>query len=324
MKYVSLGRSGLKVSAICLGGNSWGAEGHRAWAPFSEAESRPFLKRALDLGVNFFDSADMYSAGRSEEVLGKCLLEYVSRDQVVISTKFGWTVGKGPNDVGIGRKHLRHSVDSQLKRLGTEYIDVYQIHRLDGVTPLEETMDALTELVKAGKILYVGASNMVAWRFAQMIALCDHKGYARPVVLQNLYNLLQREDEIDMIPFCKEAGIGLTPFSPLARGVLAGARQSERAGKDKQPAQQDLFRDCDKAVVAKLAEIAASRNVKPTQIALAWCLSNSAMVAPIVGATKLDYIDDAAAAVEIKLTVEEISALESPYKYRAPPLGRLS
>jgi aryl-alcohol dehydrogenase (NADP+) len=323
MKYVSLGKSGLKVSAICLGGNSWGAEGKRAWAPFGEAESRKFIKRALDLGINFFDSADMYSAGRSEEILGKSLLEYAARDQFVVSTKFGWTVGKGPNDGGVGRKHLRHSIDAQLKRLGTDYIDIYTIHRLDDVTPLEETLDALTGLVQAGKILYIGASNMPAWRMAQILALADTKGYARPIALQNLYNLLQREDEVDMVPLCREAGVGLTPFSPLARGVLAGARHSDRAEKDKQPAQQDLFRDCDKAIVAKVAEIAAARNVKPTQIALAWCLANPAMAAPIVGATKVEYIDDAVAAVDISLTNEEISAMEAPYRFRAHPLGRM-
>jgi aryl-alcohol dehydrogenase (NADP+) len=317
MKYVTLGRSGLKVSAICLGGNSWGAEGRRAWAPFGEAESRPFFKRALDVGVNFFDTADAYNAGASESILGQCLLGYAPRDQVVISTKFGLKMGKGPNDAGIGRKHLRHAVDAQLKRLGTDYIDVYQIHRLDAVTPLEEVMDALTALVQAGKVLYIGGSTMPAWRFAQMIALAEHKGYARPVAMQNLYNLLQREEEREMIPLCLEAGVGLIPYSPLARGVLAGPRKTERAREDKQATQNDLFRDSDKAIVGKLVEIAASRNVKPTQIALAWCLAKPVMASPIIGATKLDYLDDAAAATDITLTSEEIAALEAPYQWRA-------
>jgi 1-deoxyxylulose-5-phosphate synthase len=310
MKYVTLGRSGIKVSAICLGGNSWGAEGRRAWAPFGEAESRPFFKRALDAGFNFFDTADAYNLGASETIVGKCLLGYAKREDVVISTKFGLPMGKG-------RKHLRHAVDAQLKRLGTDYIDVYQIHRLDAVTPLEEVMDALTALVQEGKVLYIGGSTMPAYRFAQMIALAEHKGYARPVAMQNLYNLLQREEEREMIPLCLEAGVGLIPYSPMARGVLAGPRKTERAREDKQATQNDLFRDSDKAIVKKLVEIAASRNVKPTQIALAWCLAKPVMASPIIGATELGYLDDAAAATDITLTGEEIAALEAPYQWRA-------
>jgi 1-deoxyxylulose-5-phosphate synthase len=316
MKYVTLGKSGLKVSAICLGGNSWGAEGRRSWAPFGEAESRPFFKRALDIGINFFDTADAYNLGASETIMGKCLLGYAKREDVVISTKFGLKMGDGPNEVGIGRKHLRHAVDDQLKRLGTDYIDLYQIHRLDGVTPLEEAMDALTELVRAGKVLYVGGSTMPAYRFAQMIALAEHKGYARPVAMQNLYNLLQREEEREMIPLCREAGVGLIPYSPLARGVLAGPRKTARAREDKQASQNDLFRDSDNAIVEKLVEIAAARQAKPTQIALAWCLAKPVMSAPIIGATQLSYLDDAAAATAITLTGEEIATLEAPYQWR--------
>ncbi|GAB4189754.1 MAG: aldo/keto reductase [Thalassobaculales bacterium] len=320
MKYVTLGRSGLKVSAVCLGGNSWGAAGRRAWAPFGEAESRPFFRRALDVGITFFDTADAYNLGESERILGKCLLEYAPRDQVVISTKVGLKMGDGPNDIGLGRKHLRHAVDAQLKRLGTDYIDVYQVHRLDGVTPLEETMDALSELVKAGKLLYIGGSSMPAWRFAQMIALSEAKGYARPVAMQNLYNLLQREEEREMIPLCLEAGVGLIPYSPLARGVLAGARTTERAQKDQIAAKGDLDRDCDRAIVARLGEIAAARGVKPTQVALAWCLAKPVMTAPIIGATQLHYLDEAAAASEMVLTAEEIASLETPYQFRPQPV----
>ncbi len=317
MKFVPLGRSGLKVSAICLGGNSWGAAGRRAWAPFGEAESRPFFKRALDVGINFFDTADAYNLGASETIIGKCLLGYAKRADVVISTKFGLKMGEGPNDVGVGRKHLRHAVDDQLKRLGTDYIDLYQIHRLDGVTPLEETMDALTDLVRVGKVLYVGGSTMPAYRFAQIIALAEHKGYARPVAMQNLYNLLQREEEREMIPLCLEAGIGLIPYSPLARGVLAGPRKTERAREDKQAVQNDLFRDSDKAIVKRLIKIAAARKTKPIQVALAWCLAKPVISAPIIGATKLTYLDEAAAATDITLTGEEIVALEAPYQWRA-------
>lgn len=327
MKYVNLGRSGLKVSAICIGGNSWGAKGRRAWAAFGEEESRPFFRRALDRGITFFDTADAYNQGESETIVGKALLGYAKREDVVISTKAGLKMGDGPNDIGLGRKHLISAVDDSLRRLATDYIDVFQVHRLDGSTPIEETMQTLDGLVRAGKIRYIGGSTMPAYKFAQMIMLADLKGYARPIAMQNLYNMLQREDELEMNQLCLEEGVGLIPYSPLARGVLAGNRsgvgegETERAREDKLVARTNLFRGSDRKVVGRLVKIAERRGVKPTQIALAWLLSKPVMAAPIIGATKLDYIDDAVDAVGLVLSDKEIERLENPYEYRPTDIG---
>lgn len=324
MKYTALGRSGLMVSRICLGGNSWGAAGRRQWAAFGIEESRPFFKRALDCGINFFDTADVYNAGESEEIVGQCLVGYVRREDIVISTKGGLKMGEAPNDTGVGRKHLTAAVDASLKRLRTDYIDVYQLHRLDGVTPLEETMQTLADLVRAGKIRYVGGSTMPAWRFAQMIMLADWKGYPRPVAMQNLYNLIQREEEREMNALCLAEGVGLIPYSPLARGFLA-ANRSKAGGGETERARKDTivkpgtYRDCDFAIADRLAAIAKSRGAKPTQVALAWMLSKPVMAAPIIGATQLHYLDEAAAAVDIALTAEEIASLEAPYEWRPAP-----
>ncbi|MBL8839451.1 MAG: aldo/keto reductase [Alphaproteobacteria bacterium] len=324
MKYTALGRSGLMVSRICLGGNSWGAAGRRQWAAFGIEESRPFFKRALDCGINFFDTADVYNAGESEEIVGQCLVGYVRREDIVISTKGGLKMGEAPNDTGVGRKHLTAAVDASLKRLRTDYIDVYQLHRLDGVTPLEETMQTLADLVRAGKIRYVGGSTMPAWRFAQMIMLADWKGYPRPVAMQNLYNLIQREEEREMNALCLAEGVGLIPYSPLARGFLAanrskaGGGETERARKDS-IVKPGTYRDCDFAIADRLAAIAKARGAKPTQVALAWMLSKPVMAAPIIGATQLHYLDEAAAAVDIALTAEEIASLEAPYEWRPAP-----
>jgi aryl-alcohol dehydrogenase (NADP+) len=324
MKYGTLGRTGLKVSRICLGGNSWGAAGRRAWAPFGKEESRPFFRRALDLGINFFDTADAYNAGESETIIGECLLGYARRDDVVISTKVGLKMGDGPNEIGLGRKHLMASIDAQLKRLRTDHVDVYQVHRLDGVTPLAETMQALDDMVRAGKVRYVGGSSMPAWRFAQMIALAEAHGWARPVAMQNLYNLIQREEEREMIPLCLEAGVGLIPYSPLARGFLA-ANRARGGGGDTERAQKDAlarnvdYRDGDWMIADTLTRIAAARGVKPVQVALAWLLAKPVMAAPIIGATKIEQLDDAAAATEVALTAEEVAALEKPYAPRPSP-----
>jgi aryl-alcohol dehydrogenase (NADP+) len=322
MQYVSLGRSGLMVSRICIGGNSWGAAGRRAWAAFGEAESRPFFKRALDQGINFFDTADTYNQGESERILGKCLLEYATRDEVVISTKAGMAMGDDPNNQGVGRKHLMASIDAALQRLGTDHIDLFQVHRLDAVTPIEEVMETLTNAVRAGKVRYIGGSTMPAYKFAEMLTLADAKGYARPIAMQNLYSLLQREEELEMNRLCAEAGVGLIPYSPLARGVLAGNRDAkgegatERARKDSRAQADDLFRPSDRRVVEQVVKIAARRGVEPTQVALAWCLAQPAMAAPIIGVTKPEYIDDAAAAVDLALTTTEIERLEKPYQFR--------
>jgi len=324
MKYVPLGRSGLMVSRICVGGNSWGAAGRRTWAAFGLEESRPFFKRALDLGINFFDTADAYNAGESEKIIGECLDGQVPREEIVISTKVGLKMGDKPNDVGLGRKHMFAALDQQLKRLRTDYIDVYQVHRLDPVTPLEEVMATLTEMVRAGKVRYVGGSTMPAYKFAQMMMLADWKGYAKPIAMQNLYNMIQREEEREMIPVCLEGGAGLIPYSPLARGFLSGTRvrggggTTERAQKDDH-AMTKTYRDSDYAIAERVGAIAKARGISSSQVALAWLLSKPVMAAPIIGATRLEYLDDAAKAVEVSLTGEEIKSLEAPYEWRVPP-----
>jgi len=325
MKYAPLGRSGLMVSRVCLGGNSWGAKGRRAWAGFDSGDSAPFFKRALDRGFNFFDTADAYNLGASETIMGETLMTYAPREEIVLSTKVGLKMSDKPNDIGLGRKHVLASVDAQLKRLKTDYIDVYQVHRLDGVTPIEEFMETLGILVKSGRVRYVGASTMPAFRLAQMIAVAERYGYAKPVAMQNLYNLVQREEERDMNVLCLEAGLGLIPYSPLARGFLAGNRvrggggETERAKNDA-GAKPDTWRDCDWAIVDALKKIAAARGCTPTQAALLWLWSKPVMAAPIIGATKLEQLDDAAAASDMPaLTAAEIAALEAPYQWRPHP-----
>ncbi|MGQ0676264.1 MAG: aldo/keto reductase [Rhodospirillales bacterium] len=324
MKYAPLGRSGLMVSRIGLGGNSWGAKGRRAWAPFGLAESRPFFKRALDLGVNFFDTADAYNAGESEAIMGECLVSQVERDAVVISTKVGLKMGDGPNDAGLGRKHVLAALDAQLKRLRTDHIDLYQVHRLDNATPMEEILETLTLAVRQGKVRYIGGSTMPAWKFARMAALAAAGGYARPVAMQNLYNLIQREEECEMIPACLDAGAGLIPYSPLARGFLSGTRlkagggATERAKKDDRVAP-GTYRDCDFAVVERARAIAQRRGVSCTQVSLAWLLSKPVMAAPIVGVTRLEQLDDAARATDLLLDAAELKSLEEPYQWRVPP-----
>jgi len=323
MRYVNLGRSGLKVSAVCLGGNSWGAAGRRAWAPFGEAESRPFFKRALDLGINFFDTADAYNLGESETIMGNCLVGYAKREDLVIATKVGLPMGKLPNDSGVGRKHLMASVDASLRRLRTDYIDLYIIHRLDGATPLDETMAALTDMVRAGKVRYIGGSTMPAYKFAQILMLADWKGHARPISMQNLYNAVQREEERDMNPLCLEQGVGLTPYSPLARGFLAanrareGGGDTERAREDAQAKKMGLYRPADFAVAERLAKLAKARGIKPTQAALAWLYSQPVMASPVIGATQIYYLDDAAGAVDLTLTPDELKVVNEPHEMRA-------
>lgn len=326
MKYAPLGRSGLMVSRICLGGNSWGAAGRRKWAAFGLEESKPFFRRALDLGINFFDTADAYNLGDSETIMGATLMGYAKREDIVISTKFGLKMGEGPNQSGIGRKHLIAGLDAQLARLRTDYIDVYQIHRLDGVTPLEEVMATLTDCVRAGKVRYVGGSTMPAYKFAQLLMLADWHGYARPIAMQNLYNLVQREEEREMNALCVEQGVGLIPYSPLARGFLAANRAREGGGtteraKNDAVIKPGQWRDSDFAIAARVAEIATAHGVKPTQVALAWLLSKPVMAAPIIGATQLHYLDEAAAAADVTLTADEIKSLEAPYEWRANPGG---
>lgn len=326
MKYGPLGRSGLMVSRLCLGGNSWGAKGRRGWGAFDVEESRPFFKKALDLGINFFDTADSYNLGRSEEIIGETLMKLVPRDDLVISTKTGIRMGDKPNEIGVGRKHLMSAVDAQLKRLRTDYIDVYQVHRLDPHTPLEEVMYSLDQIVRSGKVRYIGGSTMPAFKFAQMLMLADWKGYARPICMQNLYNLIQREEEPEMNRLCHEQGVGLIPYSPLARGFLAANRAREGGGatersKNDQVVKPGTYRDCDWQIAEQLRKIAAARGATPAQIAFAWLLSKPYMAAPIMGATSLDQLESAAKATDIMLTGDEIAALEKPYEPRVSPVA---
>ena len=324
MKYGPLGRSGLIVSKICLGGNSWGAKGRRGWGKFDENEAPAYFKRALSVGITFFDTADNYNFGRSEEIMGATLMKLARREEIVLSTKVGIRQSEVANDVGTGRKHLMASIDAQLKRLQTDYIDIYQIHRLDPYTPMEETMYSLDQIVRSGKVRYIGGSTMPAYKFAQMIMIADWKGYARPIAMQNLYNMVQREEEREMNRLCEEQGVGLIPYSPLARGFLAanrsrdGGGETERSKNDAQ-VKAGTYRDCDWEIAARLKKIAAAKGCTPAQVALAWMLSKSYMAAPIIGATGLDQLDSAAKATEIALSSEEVKTLEEPYEYRVSP-----
>jgi 1-deoxyxylulose-5-phosphate synthase len=317
MEYVNLGNTGLKVSRICLGTMTYGSKKWREWV-LDEAESRPFIQRALEAGINFFDTADMYSVGASEEVLGRALKDFgPSRERVVIATKVFNPMGDDPNQRGLSRKHIRHAIDDSLRRLQTDYVDLYQIHRFDDHTPIEETLEALDEVVREGKALYLGASSMFAWQFAQMLALSDANGWARFVTMQNHYNLLYREEEREMNPLCVSEGVGLIPWSPLARGVLAGNRKANTTRARTDDFGATLYgkqmADADQRVVDRLEEISTKRGIPPAQIALAWLLHKPGMVAPIVGASKPHHLDDAIAAASVKLTPEEIALLEEPY-----------
>lgn len=324
MKYGPLGRSGLIVSRICLGGNSWGAKGRRGWGKFDETEAPAYFRRALDVGITFFDTADNYNAGRSEEIMGATLMKMARREDLVISTKVGIRQSPSQNDVGTGRKHLLASIDEQLKRLQTDYIDVYQLHRLDPHTPMEETMYTLDQIVRSGKVRYIGGSTMPAYKFAQMIMIADWKGYARPIAMQNLYNLIAREEEREMNRLCHEQGVGLIPYSPLARGFLAANRSKEGGGateraKNDAQVQAGTYRDSDWEIAERLKKIAAGKNCSPAQAALAWMLSKPYMAAPIIGATSLDQLTSAAQATEVTLTADEVKMLEEPYQFRVSP-----
>jgi aryl-alcohol dehydrogenase-like predicted oxidoreductase len=319
MQYVNLGSTGLKVSRICLGTMTYGSKKWREWI-LEEEESKPYFRRALEAGINFFDTADVYSLGVSEEVTGRALKEFgPSRDKVVIATKVWGVMGDDPNQQGLSRKHILHSIDDSLRRLGTDYVDLYQIHRFDYNTPMEETLEALDDIVRAGKALYLGASSMFAWRFQQMLNASDSLGLSRFVTMQNHYNLVYREEEREMIPLCVDQGIGLIPWSPLARGFLAGNRSRQDRGetlrsKTDNFAQELYYRDSDFTVVERVTEIAGKRGVSNAQIALAWMLSKPEITAPIVGASKPHHLDDALAALDLHLDAEEIKALEEPYE----------
>jgi 1-deoxyxylulose-5-phosphate synthase len=318
MEYRRLGDTGLKVSRICLGCMSYGKGGAHAGWTLSAEESLPFFRRAIDAGVNFFDTANAYNEGSSETVLGQVAREFVRREDIVIATKFFGPVGKGPNDRGASRKHIMTAVDASLRRLGTDYIDLYQLHRWDYETPFEETAEALNDLVRAGKVRYIGASSMYAWQFAKALAIQDRNGWAKFVSMQPQYNLVYREEEREMLPLCRDAGVGVIPWSPLARGFLAGNRH-RGGGGDTARAQTDrwagdlYFRDDDFAVQARLAEVAEARGVPAMQVALAWVASRPGITAPIIGATKLHQLDEAISALDLVLTDEEVARLEEPY-----------
>jgi aryl-alcohol dehydrogenase-like predicted oxidoreductase len=317
MEYVNLGSTGAKVSRICLGTMTYGTKKWREWV-LDEEESKPFFKRAIEAGINFFDTADMYSLGVSEEVTGRALKEFgTGRDKLVIATKVFNPMSDDPNDRGLSRKHIMSAIDASLRRLGTDYVDLYQIHRLDPDTPIEETLEALNDLVRSGKVLYIGASSMFAWQFLKMLNFSEQNGLARFVTMQNHYNLVYREEEREMIPLCIEEKVGLIPWSPLARGFLAGKRrrgdETLRAKTDTY-AQGLYYKDSDYAVVDRLSEVAQKRGVSNSQIALAWMLSKPGVTAPIIGASKLPHLEDALQAVSIKLSDEEIKSLEEPYE----------
>ncbi len=321
MQYVNLGRSGLKVSRVCFGTSAVGSTSFQQWA-INESESRPLFKRALDLGVNFFDTADMYSTGISEQITGTLLNELAPRDQVVIATKVCGPMSEHPNDEGLSRKHIMDSIDASLTRLGTDYVDLYIIHRFDGQTPIEETMEALNDIVRAGKVRYLGASSMAAFQFAKMRFAAEKNGWANFVSMQNLYNLLYREEEREMNPYCVGDGVALTPWSPMARGFFAGNRSRDggggtlRAQTDKKAA--DLFyRDIDFTIAERADEVAKKHGVKAIQIALAWVLKKPGVVSPIIGTVKESYLTDAIAALDIALDDDDMTRLEDLYAARA-------
>jgi len=330
MEYVNLGQTGLKVSRICLGCMSYGAPatgtakpGSHAWA-LNENESQPFLRQALELGINFFDTANVYSAGASEEVLGKFLKANTRREAVVIATKVHGSMRDEPNGRGLSRKEILFELEQSLRRLETDYIDLYQIHRWDYETPIEETLDALHDMVKAGKVRYIGASSMFAWQFAKSLYLADLHGWTRFVSMQNHYNLLYREEEREMMDLCRSEGIGVIPWSPLARGRLARPWQSETTKRyETDQFGKTLYSEteaADRKVVERLEEVSKKRGIPQAQIALAWLLSKPGITAPIVGATKTNHLSDAVASLSLRLSSEEIALLEAPYQPH-PVLG---
>jgi len=324
MQYANLGRSGLRVSRICLGMMTYGTSKWRDWV-LDEEESRPFIQRALEAGINFFDTANVYSAGVSERVTGRALRDFARREEVVIATKVFFPYNDKPNQGGLSRLHIIQAVEDSLKQLETDYIDLYQIHRWDYETPIEETLEALHDLVKSGKVRYIGASSMFTWQFAKSLYLADLQGWTRFVSMQNHYNLIYREEEREMIPLCRDQGIGLIPWSPLARGFLAGNRTRDKSAgtlraKTDDFAHQMYYQDNDFDVLDRAAELAERHGVKSAQIALAWILHKPGITAPIIGASKMGHLEEAITAIDIDFSDEEIAYLEEPYQPH-PVLG---
>ena len=318
MDYVALGTTGLQVSRICLGCMSYGEPGRGAhpWSLGREA-AEPFFRQALDAGINFFDTANVYSAGSSEEITGQTLLSMVSREEVVIATKVHGRMRPGPNGQGLSRKAILTEIDNSLSRLGTDYVDLYQIHRWDYHTPIQETLEALHDVVKAGKARYIGASSMHSWQFAKALYTADLHGWTRFMSMQNHYNLLYREEEREMLPLCADQGIGVIPWSPLARGRLARPWEEQTARSETDEFGRSLYREEDRSIVDAVLGVAAERGVAPAQIALAWLLSKPGVDAPIVGATKSHHLADAVAAVDLRLDDSEIESLEKNYQPHA-------
>ena len=317
MDYVKLGRSGLEVSRICLGCMSYGVpdRGTHPWT-LNEEQTQPFIKQALDLGINFFDTANVYSDGTSEEIVGRALRKFAKRDDVVIATKVHQRMRPGPNGGGLSRKAIMSEMDASLKRLGVDYVDLYQVHRWDYGTPIEETLAALHDLVKAGKTRYLGASSMFAWQFAKALHIADQHGWTRFISMQNYVNLLYREEEREMLPLCKAEEIGVLPWSPLARGRLARDWDTETKRAQNDAYGETLYagtEDADRRVVERVGKVAAARGVPRAQVALAWVLQKAPVASPIVGATKPHHLDDAVGALSAKLTPEEVATLEEPY-----------
>jgi 1-deoxyxylulose-5-phosphate synthase len=316
MEYVRLGTTGTLVSRICLGCMTYGTPTWREWV-LDEAASQPFFERAVEAGITFFDTADMYSLGISEEVTGRALRELADRDEIVVATKVYQKMSDRLNDQGLSRKHILKSIDRSLQRLGMDYVDLYQTHRWDYNTPIEETMEALHDVVKAGKARYIGASSMWAWQFAKAQHVAERHGWTKFVTMQNQYNLVYREEEREMIPLCRDQGVGIIPWSPLARGFLAGNRPRGSAGATLRGRTDTIalsyYNDSDHTIVERVAEVAQQRGVNNAQVALAWLLHKPAVTAPIVGASKMQHLDDAIAALELKLSAEELAFLEEPY-----------
>lgn len=312
----------MKVSRLCLGAMTYGSKKWRDWV-LDEEEARPFIRRALELGINFFDTADMYSVGASEEVLGRALKDFgPGRDRLVIATKLYNPMSDDPNDRGLSRKHVFHSIDASLRRLGTDYVDLYQIHRFDYDTPIEEALVALNDLVRAGKVRYIGASAMFAWQFMKMLMTADKLGLTRFVTMQNYYNLVYREEEREMLPMCRAEGIGVIPFSPLARGFVVGNRRKEDYGetvraKTDEFSRRQYYSDTDFAIVERISQVAKNRGVNNAQVALAWVLHQPGITAPIIGASKMYQLDDAIAALGIQLDATELKQLTELYRPRA-------
>jgi 1-deoxyxylulose-5-phosphate synthase len=314
VKYVKLGSSGLDVSPICLGCMSFGApdRGNHAWS-LDEEQSRPFIRTAIEAGVNFFDTANVYSDGSSEEITGRALADFAKRDEIVLATKVYFQTHAGPNGQGLSRKAIMAEIDNSLRRLGTDYVDLYQIHRWDPETPIEVTMEALHDVVKAGKARYIGASSMWAWQLAKAQHVAERNGWTKFATMQNHYNLLYREEEREMLPLCGDQGIGVIPWSPLARGKVTRP-WDDTTTRTENDAFVGFYPDSDRDIVARVAEVAEERGVSMAQVALAWVMRNPLVTAPIVGTTKPHHLDDALAALEIQLTDDEARRLEEPYR----------